>query len=324
MIEHFPIQKRLFEVIIEKTKSDKNRNWVKTYSQDMHLSKSAAYNRVNAQKSITFDDGINLMHDYQVSFLDLADGHNSKLAGGISPIQDYQSSFLHDLEAAVSLKDVQIWHFTNDLPLFILKKSRLLASFKMYHWWRNFSNDPEAEQTPFSRSWMNRRDISHQLDMSRDILKAYCQVPGVEFWDVNMFNKTLFQMTYILEIEAFEHKDIFDELVNDLMELINFLEQLAKEGYKHSTSGNAPIHIYENRIFQGNNIICCDASDSSFAYIDFGYPELFATHTPKEINLRLERLKSMPSRSNAITHSEKERRQFFRRLRHNANFTLHA
>jgi hypothetical protein len=69
MKENFPLQSKLFLLI--KKKSDNPRNWCKQYQKQFFLSKSAAYKKINGVTPITFDEALDLMRLYNVSFDEL-------------------------------------------------------------------------------------------------------------------------------------------------------------------------------------------------------------------------------------------------------------
>ena len=76
MKENFPLQSKLFLLI--KKKSGNPRNWCTQYQKQFFLSKSAAYKKINGVTPITFDEALDLMRLYGVSFDELLNNHDNQ------------------------------------------------------------------------------------------------------------------------------------------------------------------------------------------------------------------------------------------------------
>ncbi|MEI7587491.1 hypothetical protein [Runella sp.] len=315
-----PIQKQLFDLIHSKFSLNKKRNWVRQYIKEAHLSKSAAYNRISAQKSISFDEGIKLMQFYQISPSDIARWRqtSSALESQI-PAQsliEQLTAFSTDLEQ-LSAIDADLWYFTHDIPFYLIMESPLLASFKFFNWQRNYSLKPGMDQQQFGREWMESPEVRQYLDLGKCILDSNNRIPSVEFWDANMFNRSMNQILYIQEIDLFAQRDLRSKLIAEMMRLAEHLEQMVISGFKQTAGRVVKVQVYENRIFQSSSVVCSGSPDVSFAYYEHDAPEFSATYISDEVQFRLNRLKSMPLRSSPLTLNEKERRQFFQRLKQN-------
>jgi plasmid maintenance system antidote protein VapI len=79
MKENFPLQSQLFLLI--KKKSDNPRNWCTQYQKQFFLSKSAAYKKINGVTPITFDEALDLIRLYNVSFDELLNCQNNQRSG---------------------------------------------------------------------------------------------------------------------------------------------------------------------------------------------------------------------------------------------------
>jgi hypothetical protein len=75
----FPVQKRLFELLLKSARN--NSNLVQQYRKTTGLSKSPAYNRIKGITPITFDEGMAFMQQAGIHSTQLLDQPGAVQAG---------------------------------------------------------------------------------------------------------------------------------------------------------------------------------------------------------------------------------------------------
>jgi hypothetical protein len=329
----YPIQHRLFKCIEERL--PQKSNWLQQYMKRFGLSSSPAYSRLRGEKSISFDEGITLLLENNLTLRDILPKNDKAAKEAVqfivtaSPetaVRDYLTFMYSDLKHLARIPNGFTYHQTNDLPVFWLKQSRGLAAFKLYHWFHHYGEENEIKSNntiPFGYRWMEIPEISKLLDESKGVLQQYRSVPGVEFWSAEMFDKIIYQIMYVQSLGLFEEKDRASTLINGLYGLIDHLEQVVIKKNKNpdNLDQGAHIDVYDNRIFDGNYLIMGVSDTFNFFYSDFGTSYMRTDQKDIAIH-RATQLKSMLPHSVHISGSELARRNFFNLLRETVSTKL--
>lgn len=303
----YPLQKKLFEELKRKYKK-RGQDWIHCYMSAAKLTKTPAYNRITGHTPISFDEGIRLL---QSEGIDLMEGHLH--SNQVSA--DFDEKLLKDCQQISCTYNPSIILSIQDLPLLYLKLNRFVSGFKLYCSSR-FEAPPSEKFPPFSKSWVENKEVSSKLDSTKQTLEQFLPIPRTDLWTVGMFDSTINAIKYLKNINGFSSTTVKDEVVAGLFAIIEQLKKIASD-----TSGK--IHVYENGIFSIGNSLLFDSDELKALYIwsDLGSKIRIAA-PPLIINYH-QKLKNMLPRATYINASaELNYHHFFNRLELRVKSTL--
>jgi hypothetical protein len=278
----YPLQRRLFDLI--SSVSPNRSSWLRQYMKDHHLTRTPATNRVFGQKAISFDEGLQLMRQYGMPLQQLLtdappapdavkESDFNATQSGHSAIEDYLSTLSADLERLKGNPDAWLYHQTHEIPIFWLKRSRLLMAVRLYYWFQYITEEQDLLTQPFGLDWLQQPRVTTYLNRCKSLLEAYRQIPGVEFWSDKMLD------TLIAQIEQLDRQgqldtDVMALLKTELHSLTRYLEQVARTGNKSPESGavkGAPLRVcIWPSVLGANDALVGDTGEDCFLYVGAG------------------------------------------------------
>jgi len=314
-----PLQRKLFEGLSTKFKNKKTE--IEYYSKKFGLTRSVIYDRRKGKTPIGFDDGVELMlaHDLSTTILPnpfLIEAQKSILFPSsieLAPVE-YLSYLAHDIALLAKSPQPYLWHKTNDLPVFWLKQSRILAAFKIYFWIKVLSWTKKIDIPVFSVQWSQTPQIAKMLDQGRDILHAYQTIPGTEIWTRGMFDATIAQIDSVIQTGGITDPELINHLSDEMKRVIHLMRKMAQNGNKHPEGGKAELLIFDNGIFPGGNLLIGVSEAGGFSYVDVGYPDFIRHNQNSLITYQVERFQSMLPQMELVSSKERSVFDFFSSL----------
>lgn len=258
-------QIRLFDLIEQRHPLGKK--WLLEYMEITGLKKSAAYHRRKGEASMTADEALSLMKHYRISWQDLFSHETSAevlmhfptlLRKPASPIE-FVENLQNQLRRIIQAQTNRIYYAAAEFPVFYYFSSPLMAAFKFYFWsymaWGNIRPD----KVQFDRQWIDQKEVQNAINLGKDVLKTYRELPVTEFWSAGMLLVTLQQIKQISqETDTFD-RELLDELLQELKNMVGFLKNLAQPDEKNIHEIRANLSVYVNNVSlaitpQGNKV----------------------------------------------------------------------
>ena len=314
------LQKKLFELIEVKSKKMGGKH----LSKVLNISRTTLRERIACRSPLTLNEAEILLRTFGFSWENLLGFPNQALAPEHHPPtlptsfetapEEYVSALSADLLALTQAPNARTWHECRAIPIFLLKHSRLLASFKFYFWFKTFHNNTNGHFPPFNTQWAEDVRIKGLLDQLKVALTAYQSISGVEFWSRCMFDRTLARIIYTQEIGGFAHASIVSQLLDEIQLVVSKMESMARAGNKAPDGSGAAMEVHDNHVFALSNTLTGTSDKQQLLYIDLGYPDFIRYEDNNMVQERARRFPFMIRHMESVTQSERGCNVFFRGL----------
>jgi hypothetical protein len=283
--------------------------------------RSALHDRLTGKTPISFEQAALMMSEQGISMHEIASEFNMPYQTVMAPsskdsaLLDYIQWLQDDMQKLSASTSSQVWHKTDDMPIIWLNEKSVLAAFKLYFWQRTLLYQNGTIIPPFNEAWHESPAVASQLDKSKKILQLYKMIPSTEIWSVGMFDGLIGQIKNIEKVEGILERNVVAHLRESVFQVIDYLQTASITGHKDLAQKKGELRIYENKFFSKGNLLLGNSHETSFMYLDTGYPD-FIRHVDAKLVLdRMERLKMMRPNLILITESEYNQVDFFKRLR---------
>ena len=313
-------QTALFEAIAAKFNNKQAE--LDFYRQFFTLHRSAIYDRKSGNTTISFDEGVQLILSQQVAPAPLLDFFaqtihpappNFPSTPQAAPVE-YLTLLNRDLQALCGGSKHHIWHKITDLPIIWIKSSRILAAFKLYHWFKVIAWTKEEHCPPFTREWIEREDITQMLDLGREILDAYWQIPSTEIWSLHMFDSTLAQIESVQQTGGLEATNMLLDLREGIQTVLLRMRQITQKSQKNNPENPVAVQVFENRISLSGGLLLGRSESRGFCYFDIGYPDYMRYQDANIVANQINRLQNSLSQMISLSGNEKACFHFFNTL----------
>jgi len=323
-MDSYKLQRQIFEII--ESKSQKGSDLKDELAQLLNISKGAIYKRINCTTAISLSDLAILMKTYQISFDDLVNPNRQQVVFQFPQLEKKIVSFFeytHTFKGAVdnfaSLPNPQIYYATNELPFFYYFLDKNLTYFKFYIY----------AKTVWDLESYRERNLSLQefseeygvMGVLTESLKTYYDVlPNIEFWNENVLNNTLNQITYFLQAGHFELPEEAFLLCDKLAEIMDHVEKMAELGKKfmlnqEPTENSPEFLMYYNEISHTNNMLLIENDLQSAIFTSYDNPNYIISTDPKLVEYTMKWFKSIQKSSLPISKdAERTRKTMFRKI----------
>jgi transcriptional regulator with XRE-family HTH domain len=330
-MDSYNLQRKIFEII--ETRSQSGKDLKDELAQLLSISKGAIYKRINSTTAISLSDLAILMKTYNISFDQLVFPDQQQVTFQFPQLEKKIVSFFeytHTFKAAVdnfaSLPNAQIYYATNELPFFYYFLDKNLTYFKFYIY---------AKTVWSLESYKNRnlslREFSEEfgvMNVLEDSLKTYYDVlPNIEFWNENVLNNTLNQITYFLHAGHFELPEEAFILCDKLAEIMDHVEKMAEHGKKfmlnqEPTENSPEFSMYYNEISHTNNMLLIENDLQSAIFTAYDNPNYIISTDKRLVDYTLNWFKSIQKSSLPISKdAERTRKSMFRKIHKKINST---
>ena len=323
-MDSYELQRRIFEII--DIKSGFSKELKDDLAQLLSISKGAIYKRINGTTTISLADLAILMKTYNISFDALVNPERRNINFQFPQLERKIVSFFeytHTFKAAVDnfagLPNPQIYYATNELPFFYYFLDKDLTYFKFYIYAKTVWNlDSYKDRNLQIREFNEEFGVMNVLNES--LKKYYDELPNIEFWNENVLNNTLNQITYFLSTGDFEIPEEAFILCDKLEEIMKHVESMAEHGRKfmpgkEPTEKSPEFLMYYNEISHTNNILLIVNSLQSAIFTAYDNPNYIISTDEQLVDYTLNWFKNIQKSSLPISNdAAKTRRAMFGKI----------
>lgn len=289
----------------------------------LSISKQAAYNYVNGDRSIDFNSMTKLLNSSEAKKL-FGKNDSSQMLKGVLWV--YQSPpktekiielYMHGLCDEIKMLDPKVHSITfatGEIPIFYYMYIPFLMAFKLYGWRKTIWNEDKDFLIDFKPETL----LTHKFkETNRNIIDHFSHLSSIEFWNTNMLDITINQIAYFKQMEWVTKED-YHKLFDSLKKLIQILQKIVMHGKKMTsdlTQASGESSIYDNEIYFSSNTFIVHSDHNDLVYTSFDNPNYMTTDN-LEINERcLNWTKGMKNHSTTLTQNkELYTKHFFNKL----------
>ena len=312
-----PLQSLLFERIFKQY--IKRSDAVNDIAEALEMSRDSVYRRIRNATLLTPDEIQVLALKFKISLDSLIYSNHDVVLFQYRPMtkpikhfDQYLKTLFYDFERLYQTPNHQLYYASYELPIFFFFFMPELLSFKMYIWGRMIWELDYLKKYPFDFNLIPQS--THIL--AKEIAKFYMSIPSKDIWNISIFDNTLNQIDYLVNISAF--KDVKDAITvcDKLIELVDLMRIMAETGKKGNSSAaimasEVSFELYHNEIAYMNNTVMAVSDEGRVLFTSFDNPN-FLRSTDQKFNLNTENwFKKVIARSSSISVNTERRRQWF-------------
>ncbi len=297
----------------------------------LDISMDSAYRRIRGEKLLDFQELEVLAKKFNVS-IDKFFSLNSNtivFQGNQNNYQEdafmrWMEDVLAQLNMVNSYSNKHIYWLVKDMPPFHHYYFQELAAFKFFFWKKSILFNENMKGEKFS---IQNEVYDGYHEVTDKILKAYHKVPTTEIWNLEGINTTLRQIDLYHEMGVM--KSIADtlQLYRRMLDVIDHLERMTERGKKlipgHPEAEGAEYNFFVNEFIIGDNTFFALLDENKVTYLNHSVIYFLGTSDPKFNDGMFRNLDNLIKKSTQISKvGEKERRQFFNKLRRKIDLRL--
>ncbi|MDX1684857.1 MAG: helix-turn-helix domain-containing protein [Saprospiraceae bacterium] len=284
-MDGYRLQIILFDLIRERINDSKH--WIDEIAEQLNLSKSAVYKKVNATSSLSLEELSDLLVTYDISFDDLIRPEKTTVTFSspymnrrIKSFLDYFNPLKQSLEFYSRLPNVEVNYATHELPIFYWLTSRDVCYFKLYAFARTLWELDGYKDKPFDLSEFSGEQVI--MKEAREIAEYFFTMPSTEFWNQNILGNTLNQIKYFANSGLFANMDDAIHLCQSLKDIIVHIREMASEGKKffagqEAGESHADFNLYHNEIAHTNNTILVESDTVQAVFATYDSPNFIVS-----------------------------------------------
>jgi len=289
MSEKISIQKKLFDKIIKQ--HPKRAEAVDAIQDILSIGRDATYRRLRGETLLSPEEMRDLALKYNISLDELAFQDADIVFVSYNVFETDTQNFLEFttnlnkmLKQVSALPDVEIFHASDEMPIFQLMRFPELFAFKLYVWGVNTWQFGHLQNTPFKTNLV-----------SPDVLN-------------------------VAKENVFENPEDALLLCDQLMELFKHLRTVAESGIKFpmnqtSKNGKGNFKLFYNEMTSTGNTFLVKSSQSKFLVTAFCSPNFFRSNDERLCNYAEDWLQNIISRSVPMSGAgARSRNRYFNRL----------
>jgi len=319
---HKTLQDQIFEDVL--SKFPKKSLAVDELSQLFGVGKDAVYRRLRGDTLLTPDELSKLARKFNLSLDGYVFEDATTVFCNFSPfkkeiknVSDYLEG-IHSLQKKVEhLPNTSMYYVTSDIPLFAYFFFPEILQFKIYIWGRAVWQFDYLDDMKFTFNVIG----PHGMDVAKDMLKYYVQMPSIELLSADILDNTLNQVEYHVNSGHFAAMEDALTLCDRLHDLSNHIESMAKLGYKYLPSQSSEIKggeikMYHNEMVYTNNTILFDTAAGKAIYSSYTNPNFLKINDQRLCNFTHSFFEKIRTKSILMSvQGEKHRSWFFNRMR---------
>ncbi|MEM7084690.1 MAG: hypothetical protein AAF489_00820 [Bacteroidota bacterium] len=287
----------------------------------LNISYDAAYRRINSRTSLSLEDGITLAKHYKISLNKLYEvgDQNTIMAEKSNPIrsaadlENYFTNSYKSIEPLTKLKSASIIYSAKDIPIFYTLTNSILTKYKFYVWLKFLNEDGAMERMTFE-AFLNVIPSS-LLNSALELSQMYSYINVVEFWNDNTVNGTLQQILYYFDSNLLS-KTMALQVCEDLKKVVDHVEEQAIKQVITNSKNNASYDLYKSDLLTMSNTVMVKTQHHKLFFTPFTVLSYFRiSHPPTCEEMHSFFKKQMKNSKLLINSGEKDRSQFFNRMR---------
>jgi len=249
-------QRLFFEIL--KTRIPEQFGLVDVVEEALQIRTDSVYRRIRGEKELSFSELHTLCKTFNISMDEIFNYQSGQSAMfRYSPVNltdqesyiKYVNTLLETLTAFKSVPEKELCYTGVDIPFYHFLDLPELMFLKLYAW-----NDT-LTHTPLSyEGFCNQLDSDRIIPVYRQLADAWQHIPSKEIWTDQTIDATLRLLEHYYETGAFEKRETFLLLVDQLKKLMNAIKKCADDGYK-GVNTQTPFYLYLCSVDIGNNIM---------------------------------------------------------------------
>lgn len=287
----------------------------------LNISYDAAYRRINNRTSLSLEEGVALAKHYKISLNKLYEvgNQNTIMAEKSSPIRSaddleaYFTNSYKSIEPLTKLKSASIIYSAKDIPIFYTLTNSILTKYKFYVWLKFLNEDGSMERMTFEA--FLEFIPSSLLNSALELSQMYSYINVVEFWNDNTVNGTLQQILYYFDSNLLS-KTMALQVCEDLKKVVDHVEEQAIKQVITNSKNNASYDLYKSDLLTMSNTVMVKTQHSKLFFTPFTVLSYFRISHPSTCEEMHNFFKKQMKNSKLLINSgEKDRSQFFNRMR---------
>ncbi|MBB1283279.1 hypothetical protein HRH25_02760 [Flavisolibacter sp. BT320] len=316
------MQVKFFQYL--KTKLPEGVSMAEEVAAALNISTDSAYRRIRGEKPVTFEELHTLCTRYRLSLDTLLNLQSDTIpfqGKYVDPVSfrfdEYLTAVGQQVKYMASFKEREMYYLCKDIPLFHHYHYKELAAFKYFFWHKTLLQTPEFSSLKIQLS----QYPDEIFEIGRKALDTYNQIDSIEIWNIESLTSTLRQVEYYQDSKIFQNKEDLLLVYNALEKLFIHLEAQAEMGYKFDNRDpdRKPLssyHLYFNEVVSGDNSILAVLDTSKICFLTHSAINFMVTRDVAFCDNMYSYYHNLMRKSTLISSvSERERSQFFKRLR---------
>ena len=284
------------------------------------ISKDSAYRRLKGEKQISFNELTKLAGEFSISLDELFNlgqenviFHGQFVNSENFRLDAYLESMLQNVEQLTKYDSKELYYISKDIPVFYYLLFPEIASFKFFVWTKTQMQFEEMHHRKFSFNILTPA----LLDLCKKINGHYISIPSTEILNADNILNDLRQLEYYREIDMFENKEDVELIYGKLTEMVDHMEFQASTGKKSMpgaviAENGAPIKLYVNDFFVGDNTIIASINDLKMVYLNHAAINFVSTSSKEFVDYNYDFIQNIIKKSTLISEvGERDRKKFF-------------
>lgn len=319
---HKTLQDKLFEDVL--SKFPKKSQAVETLTELFGVGKDAVYRRLRGDTLLTPDELSRLAQKFNLSLDSYVFEDATTVFCSFNPfkkeiknVSDYLEGIHKLMHRVQHIPNTSMYYATSDVPLFTYFFFPEILQFKIYIWGRAVWQFEYLDDMKFNFNTIG----PHGMDMAKDMLKYYVNMPSIELLSTDILDNTLNQVEYHVNSGHFENVEDALTLCDRLNDLTNHMETMAKLGYKFLPSQSSEIKggemkMYHNEMVYTNNTILFDTDAGKAIYSSYTNPNFLKINDQRLCDFTHAFFEKIRTKSILMSvQGEKQRAWYFNRMR---------
>jgi hypothetical protein len=316
------IQHRFFEMLRTRIKKDDSLPLI--LSELLNISSDSAYRRLRGETALSLEETVRIAEHFGISIdeflarnINAVVFHYNWIDPAAFDYKQYLQAMVADLQSISLFKENRIIYLAKDIPIFYNFLIPEIAAFKSFFWKKSAFQHPEFRDQKFNLDELDAEEVA----LGQEISRIYSIIPSVEMWNDEAIKSLLNQIQYYYHAGYFAKPYHADKLVDRLEQMVEHFALQAEAGCKFlfgkdPASGSANYELYYNELILGDNTVFVEVDGHRRVYhstnvINTMYTTL-QEYCHQTYSVQMNLLKSAQRIS---ASSEKERNQYFNRLR---------
>jgi hypothetical protein len=227
--------------------------------------------------------------------------------------EKYISGLLGLVKHVGSFFQKEIIYLTKDVPIIHNFYYSPLIAFRYFFWMKTILQHPDFVNRGFTLDC-----IAPEMEaLSRDLARAYTQIPSVEIWNTECINSTISQIEFCKDSGHFSSDGDIKLIYDALEETVLHLRAQVENGVKFmpgetpaSTKSN--FRFFYNRVVLGDNTIFITTDRVQSVYLNYDVLNYMTTNDGDFCKQCHDDMHNLMRKSTLISQTgEKQRNKFF-------------
>lgn len=289
-------------------------------SEILHVSNDSAYRRIRNETPLVLEEAKQLCEHFHLSLdqaLNIKSNsilfQNIRINNKEYSYEKYLSDLIKLVQYLNSFNQKEVIYLTKDVPLFHNFYYQPLIAFRYFFWMKTI-----LQHSDYSTKAIDLNGISKETEsLSRELIKAYTQVPSTEIWNTECINSLISQIEFYKDSGLFSSAADIKTIFEALEETIFHLKVQVEFGCKF-LPGESPkmkksnFNFYYNRVILGDNTIWVKTDNVKAVYLNYDVLNYMVTRDESFCDQCYGDMQNLMHRATVISQtSEKQRNIFF-------------